>query len=212
MYSPAAFRIDDLADLHDFIGHSPLAVVVTAGEQGLLASHLPLMLERRSGAKGTLHGHFARANPQWRELAKGTEVLIIFTGPSAYVSPGYYPSKARDHKAVTTWNYTAVHVRGHAEVFDEPSRLRELLRAQSAHHERAQPQPWSLDDAPVDYMNAMLRAVVGFSLPIECIEGKWKLSQNQTEENHHGVRNALAASPAVGEQEVARLMDPSCSD
>ncbi|HBS78898.1 MAG: transcriptional regulator [Pseudomonas sp.] len=207
MYSPATFRIDDLAELHGFIEESPLAVVVTAGEQGLLASHLPLLLEQHRGNRGTLHGHFARANPQWRELANGAEVLVVFTGPSAYVSPGYYPSKARDPKVVPTWNYTAVHVRGRAEVFDDPARLIELVRAQSEHHERNQPKPWSLDDAPADYLSGMLRAVVGFSLPIERIEGKWTLSQNQTAENRSGVRDALASNPAVSDHEVARLMN-----
>ena len=181
MYSPATFRIDDLAELHGFIEESPLAVVVTAGEQGLLASHLPLLLEQHRGNRGTLHGHFARANPQWRELANGAEVLVVFTGPSAYVSPG--------------------------EVFDDPARLIELVRAQSEHHERNQPKPWSLDDAPADYLSGMLRAVVGFSLPIERIEGKWKLSQNQTAENRSGVRDALASNPAVSDHEVARLMN-----
>lgn len=206
MYTPSAFRIDDLAELHGFIEKSPLAALVTAGDQGLLASHLPLLLETHNSDRGTLHGHFARANPQWRDLANGADVLAVFTGPSAYVSPGYYPSKARDHKAVPTWNYTAVHARGRAEVFDDPARLRELVRALSELHERDQTQPWSLDDAPVDYLDAMLRAIVGFSLPIERIEGKWKLSQNQTEENRGGVRDALAASPASSDQDVARLM------
>lgn len=206
MYSPAAFRIDDLAELQAQIARTPLALLVSQGPDGLQASHLPLLLDPDAGEHGTLLGHFARANPQWRDLAAGAEVLTVFTGPSAYVSPGYYPSKARDHKAVPTWNYVTVHTWGRAEVFDEPTRLRELVGRLSAHHEAGQAQPWSLDEAPADYLDAMLRSIVGFELPIERIAGKWKLSQNQPAENRAGVRDALAARPAPNEQEVARRM------
>lgn len=207
MYSPAAFRIDDLAELHVQIARSPLAILVTQGEQGLHASHLPLLLDPDAGPHGRLLGHFARANPQWHDLAAGAEVLAIFPGASAYISPGYYPSKARDHKAVPTWNYETVHAWGRAEVFDEPARLRELVGRLSAHHESGQAQPWSLADAPSDYLDAMLRAIVGFTLPIERITGKRKLSQNQPAENLAGVREALAASREPNERAMARLMD-----
>lgn len=207
MYSPTAFRVDDLDQLHAQIAHSPLAILVTQGEQGLHASHLPLLLDPDAGPHGRLLGHFARANPQWRDLAAGAEVLVIFPGASAYVSPGYYPSKARDHKAVPTWNYETVHAWGRAEVFDEPTRLRELVGRLSDHHESAQAQPWSLADAPSDYLDAMLRAIVGFALPIERIAGKRKLSQNQSAENFAGVREALAASREPNERATARLMD-----
>ena len=207
MYSPTAFRVDDLDQLHAQIARSPLAILVTQGEQGLHASHLPLLLDPDAGPHGRLLGHFARANRQWRDLAAGAEVLVIFPGASAYVSPGYYPSKARDHKAVPTWNYETVHAWGRAEVFDEPARLRELVGRLSDHHESAQAQPWSLADAPADYLDAMLRAIVGFALPIERIAGKRKLSQNQPAENVAGVREALAVSSTPNEQQVAQLMD-----
>jgi transcriptional regulator len=210
MYSPTAFRVDDLDQLHAQIARSPLAILVTQGEQGLHASHLPLLLDPDAGPHGRLLGHFARANRQWRDLAAGAEVLVIFPGASAYVSPGYYPSKARDHKAVPTWNYETVHAWGRAEVFDEPARLRELVGRLSDHHESAQAQPWSLADAPADYLDAMLRAIVGFALPIERIAGKRKLSQNQPAENFAGVREALAASSTPNEQQVAQLMDSLC--
>lgn len=207
MYSPTAFRVDDLVQLHAQIARAPLAILVTQGEQGLHASHLPLLLDPDAGPYGRLLGHFARANPQWHDLAAGAEVLTIFPGASAYVSPGYYPSKARDHKAVPTWNYETVHAWGRAEVFDEPARLRELVGRLSDHHESEQSQPWSLADAPSDYLDAMLRAIVGFALPIERIAGKRKLSQNQPAENLAGVREALAASREPDERAMARLMD-----
>jgi len=206
MYSPAAFRVDDLDQLHAQIESSPLAILVTQDEQGLQASHLPLLLDRQAGTQGTLLGHFARANPHWHSLANGAPVLVIFPGASAYVSPGYYPSKAGDHKAVPTWNYVAVHARGQAQVFDEPHRLRDLVGRLSSHHEQGQAHPWSIDDAPADYLDAMLRGIVGFALPISHLEGKWKLSQNQPDGNRRGVRDALMASGAPNEQAVAELM------
>ena len=206
MYSPAAFRVDDLEQMQTQIDSSPLAILVTQDEQGLLASHLPLLLDRQASPQGTLFGHFARANKHWQSLANGAEVLVIFPGASAYVSPGYYPSKAEDHKAVPTWNYVAVHAYGQAEVFDEPARLRDLVSRLSQHHEQGRAQPWSVDEAPAEYIDAMLRAVVGFALPIARLEGKWKLSQNQSPRNQEGVRAGLGASSAPGEQAVAHLM------
>lgn len=206
MYSPAAFRVDDLEQIQTQIDHSPLAILVTQDEQGLLASHLPLFLDRQAGDHGTLYGHFARANKHWQSLANGAEVLVIFPGASAYVSPGYYPSKAEDHKAVPTWNYIAVHAYGQAEVFDDPQRLRDVVSRLSQHHEQGRPQPWSVDEAPADYLDAMLRGIVGFALPIARLEGKWKLSQNQTPRNRKGVRDGLLASSAPTEQAVAQAM------
>lgn len=207
MYSPAAFRVDDLDQLQTHIENTPLAILVTQDEQGLQASHLPLLLDRQEGTHGTLLGHFARANRHWHSLAGGAPVLVIFPGASAYVSPGYYPTKADDHKAVPTWNYVAVHAHGQAQVFDEPQRLRELVGRLSSHHEQGRAQPWSIDDAPADYLAAQLRGIVGFTLPISRLEGKWKLSQNQPDANRRAVREALKASSAPHEQAVATLMD-----
>ncbi|MET1076922.1 MAG: FMN-binding negative transcriptional regulator [Pseudomonas sp.] len=206
MHVPAAFRIDDLATLHAQIERTPLATLVSHDEQGLHASHLPLLLKRQQGERGTLHGHFARANPQWRSLAAGAPVLLVFQGPQAYVSPSFYPSKAVDHRAVPTWNYVTVHAHGHAELYDDPERLRALLASLTRHHEQDRAQPWSLDDAPADYLAGMLRAIVGFSLPIERLEGAWKLSQNHDAANFHGVQQHLASSPAPNEQAVAQAM------
>jgi len=206
MYVPSAFREDDLATLHVQIEQTPLAMLVSQGDKGLQASHLPLLLTRTEGERGTLHGHFARANPQWRSLADGTEVLVIFPGPEAYVSPSYYPSKTEHGKQVPTWNYIAVHAYGRAEVYDEPERLRQLVSRLSDRHEQGRAQPWSVDDAPAEYLDTMLRAIVGFALPIERIEGKWKLSQNKDERDSSGVRASLAASPHTNEQALAQRM------
>ncbi|MGH8434703.1 MAG: FMN-binding negative transcriptional regulator [Pseudomonas sp.] len=206
MYQPPSFHEEDLSRLHAQIAQTPLAIVLSHGANGFETSHLPLLLSPEEGRFGTLQGHFARANPHWQSLAAGAEVMVIFPGPQAYVSPGYYPSKAEHGKAVPTWNYIAVHAYGHAEVYDDPQRLRELLAQLTGKHEQGRAQPWTLDDAPADYLDSMLRAIVGFSLPIERLEGKWKLSQNKDARDYAGVRAGLAASTEPGEQAIARLM------
>lgn len=209
MYCPAAFRQDDLPTLHAQIQACGLAVVTSAGEQGLQASHLPLLLEPGEGKFGTLYGHFARANPHWRDLADGAEALVVFSGSKAYVHPGWYPAKAEHGKVVPTWNYIAVHAWGQAEVFDEPERLLQLVSRLSDRHEQGRAQPWAVSDAPRDYIDAMLRAIVGFTLPIRRVEGKWKLSQNRSSNDQAGVRAGLATSASPRDQELAARMKPT---
>lgn len=206
MYIPVAFRQEDLAQLHAQIRHNPLAALVSHGTDGLQASHLPLLLVTEEGEYGTLYGHFARANPQWQAFAEQPEALAIFTGADAYVSPSSYPSKAEHGKAVPTWNYISVHAHGQVEVFDDPERLRQLLAHMTVAHEGSQPQPWAMDDAPRDYIDAMLRAIVGFALPIQRLQGQWKLSQNRNTADHAGVQQALSASPNAGAQQLAEQM------
>jgi len=156
-----------------------LAMVVTHGAQGLQASHLPLLLRPDEGPNGTLYGHFARANPQWKELQEGAEALVIFAGADAYVSPGFYPGKAEHGKVVPTWNYVAVHAYGTAQVITDAEPLLDLVSALTDHHEAGRAQPWKVADAPADYIDGMLKAIVGFALPIQRLEGKRKLSQNR---------------------------------
>lgn len=207
MYCPAAFRQDDLPSLHAQIQASGLAIVTSSGAQGLQASHLPLLLEPGEGEFGTLYGHFARANPHWRDLADGAEALVVFSGADAYVHPGWYPAKAEHGKVVPTWNYIAVHAWGQAEVFDEPERLLELVSRLSERHEQGRPQPWAVSDAPREYIDSMLRAIVGFALPIRRLEGKWKLSQNRSSNDQVGVRTGLATSNNPRDHELAARMN-----
>ena len=209
MYCPAAFRQNDLPSLHAQIQASGLALLSSAGTQGLQASHLPLLLEPGEGEFGTLYGHFARANPHWRDLAAGAEALVVFSGPDAYVHPGWYPAKAEHGKVVPTWNYIAVHAWGQAEVFDEPERLLQLVSRLSDRHEQGRAQPWAVEDAPRDYIDIMLRAIVGFALPIRRIEGKWKLSQNRSTLDQAGVRTGLATSNNPRDHELAAQMNPT---
>ena len=207
MYRPAAFRQDDLTALHAQIESTGLALLTSNGPAGLQATHLPLLLAAEDGEFGTLYGHFARANPHWQALA-GQEALAVFSGSDAYVHPGWYPGKAEHGRVVPTWNYIAVHAWGPVETFDEPARLLELLARLTARHEAGRPKPWSLDDAPTEYIERQLRAIVGFALPIRRLEGQWKLSQNRQAADHAGVREGLAASDNPRDRELAARMTP----
>jgi transcriptional regulator len=164
-----------------------------------------------AGPFGTLKGHFAKANPQWKGFQAGAEVLVIFPGEQGYISPGYYPSKAEHGKAVPTWNYIAIHAYGHADTFDDPQRLRQLLGELTQRHEQGRAQPWTLDEAPPAYIDSMLRAIVGFELPIERLEGKWKLGQNRDKTDYDSVRANLAGSGLNNEAELAARMPPHAS-
>ena len=206
MYTPSGFALNDLPELQQQILGTRLALLLTHGEQGLQASHLPLLLNTDEGPNGTFYGHFAKANPQWKELQNGAEALVIFAGADAYVSPGFYPSKAEHGKVVPTWNYVAVHAYGSAEVFTDADRLRSLVSALTDRHEAGRAQPWKVADAPADYIDGMLRAIVGFALPIQRLEGKRKLSQNRSTADIAGVREGLAASPDAHDQALAHLM------
>ena len=206
MYNPSSFAIHDLDELQQQILATRLALVVTHGEQGLQASHLPLLLRGDEGPNGTLYGHFARANPQWKELHNGAEAMVIFAGADAYVSPDFYPSKAEHGKVVPTWNYIAVHAYGKAEVFDDAERLLAVVTALTDRHEGTRAQPWKVSDAPADYIDGMLKAIVGFALPIQRLEGKRKLGQNRSPADYAGVREGLGASPDAHDQALAHLM------
>ena len=206
MYMPSAFRQDDLAELHAQMQASPFALLTSAGAAGVQASHLPLLLEPGEGEFGTLYGHFARANQHWRDLQDGAEALTVFSGPDAYISPGWYPAKAEHGKVVPTWNYIAVHARGPVELIEEPERLLQIVSRLSDQHESGRERPWAVSDAPRDYLDSMLRAIVGFALPIRRLEGKWKLGQNRSAADQAGVRDGLAASPSPGDRELAARM------
>ena len=206
MYTPRAFTEEDPLELQRLIRDTRLALVVTHAPEGLQASHLPLLLKADEGPHGTLYGHLARANRQWQTLAAGGEVLVIFTGGDAYVSPSFYPAKAEHGKVVPTWNYLAVHAYGQPEVFDEPPRLLDLVSSLTDRHEADRASPWQVTDAPADYIDGMLRAIVGFALPITRLEGKRKLSQNRSPADVQGVRQGLAASTDILDRNLAHWM------
>ncbi|OQR35586.1 transcriptional regulator [Pseudomonas sp. Bc-h] len=205
MYTPSYFKDEDIASLHRQIDGTRLATLVTFDESGLLASHVPLLLNPDEGPNGTLYGHLAKANPQWKTLG-AREALVIFQGPDAYISPSFYAAKAEHGKVVPTWNYLAVHVYGRAQVFTDPQRLLRVVSDLTDKHEARRPAPWAVSDAPDDYIQKMLNGIVGFAIPIERLEGKRKLNQNRSAEDITGVSKGLAASQNPTDQEIARLM------
>ncbi|MDN5595727.1 MAG: FMN-binding negative transcriptional regulator [Pseudomonas sp.] len=212
MYTPRAFALDDLPEIQQLIQHTRLAQLVTVGENGLQASHLPLLLNHDEGPNGTLYGHLAKANPQWRELQNGGEALVIFAGADAYISPAFYPAKAEHGKVVPTWNYIAVHAYGTPAVFSDAERLLKVVTALTDRHESGRAQPWRVSDAPADYIDGMLKAIVGFALPIKRLVGKRKLSQNRSAADMAGVRDGLAASADVRDQTLARFIPQGVSE
>lgn len=205
MYVPTAFREDDLAALHATISDARLANLVTATTEGLVATPLPLLLAPEEGPHGTLYGHVARANPQWKLPPVG-EAMALFMGPDAYVSPSWYTSKQEHGKVVPTWNYIAVHAYGPAEFFDDPDRLLELVTKLTDRHEGPRAKPWAVTDAPAPFIQAQLRGIVGLRLPITRIEGKRKMSQNRSEADRRGVAAGLAGSDRPSERDAATLI------
>ncbi|AIF47497.1 FMN-binding negative transcriptional regulator [Dyella japonica] len=199
MYQPAHFKVADSDQLHALMRAYPFATVVTNGEGGLAANHLPLEL-----VDGKLHGHVARGN----ELSgiDGVEVLVIFRGPDGYVSPNWYPSKRETHREVPTWNYAVVHVHGRLRTVSDAAWLRQLLERLTDRHEAGQPEPWRVSDAPEDHIEKMLRAIVGLEISIDRIEGKFKLSQNHPAANRAGVLAGLGERAGRGDAELAALM------
>jgi len=203
MYLPPGFREERPEVLRALIAEFPLAALVTTGPDGLTANHLPFLYDPEPAPWGTLRGHLARANSQWRMAEGEAEALAIFQGPQAYVSPNWYPSKRETGRAVPTWNYAVVHAHGRLSAYSDPERLREFLDRLTAEHEASQPIPWKPADAPAEYVDGLLRAIVGIELAITRIEGKWKTSQNQTAENRSGAADGLEA---LGKTAMASLI------
>ncbi|MFO3721451.1 FMN-binding negative transcriptional regulator [Pseudomonas sp. HLMP] len=206
MYNARPHQEHDLERLHAQMLETRLAVLVSHGAQGLLATHLPVLVDTTEGEYGTVHGHLARANHQWQDLAQGGEALLVFPGADAYVSPSYYPSKAGAPKVVPTWNYLAVHAYGPVEVIHDAPRLLDIVSRLSDRHEQGRSEPWKVADAPADYIDGMLRAIVGIRLPIARLQGARKLSQNRSATDIQGVRDGLARSPDYLDKQLAAQM------
>ena len=203
MYIPASFKVDDPDQLACFIQSNSFATLVTSrGDEAPLATHLPLNLKTRSdGSAESLRGHMARANPQWRDFSPEHEILAIFSGPHAYVSPSWYASKP----AVPTWNYAVAHVYGLPRVIADTEQLKAVLSETVEVYESQRQSPWT-DDLPTDLREQLLQAIVGFEIQITRIEGKFKLGQNRSSEDQQGVYTALSNSPDPIARELANLM------
>jgi transcriptional regulator len=203
MYVPPAFRIEDLAEIQAAIRSARLAQVVTLGAGGLAATPLPLLLDPDEGAFGTLYGHVARANPQWREAAPGGEALAIFMGPDAYVTPAWYEAKAETGKVVPTWNYVTIHAYGRLRFIEDADELLGIVTRLTDTHEKPRAAPWAVSDAPTDFVRAQLKGIVGVEMTVTKLQGKWKMSQNRNAPDRQGVAEGLAED---GEAAVASLI------
>jgi transcriptional regulator len=203
MYVPRHFAEERTEVLHAAIQRAEFGTLVTLGTEGLIATHLPLVLEPAAGRLGTLYGHVARANPQWRDLVGDVQALAMFLGPHAYVSPGWYATQT---KVVPTWNYLAVHAYGPLRIYDDPVRLRTHVELLTRRQESARDEPWQVAGQPEDYLGSMLKAIVGVEIPIQRLEGKWKMSQNRPEADRLGAIDGLSASENPTEQAVAAIM------
>lgn len=205
MYTPTSFAEDRLAVNHELIRAHPLGMLIVSSAAAPSADLLPFTLYPGEGEAGlgVLRAHVARANPVWQALAAGAPCLLVFQGPEAYVSPGWYASKAVTQKAVPTWNYAMVQVRGTVRIVEDATWLRRQLADLSAMQEGAMPQPWRLDDAPPGYIDGLLQAIVGIELPIASIAGKWKVSQNRSPADAAGV---VAGLRSVGALDMAALV------
>ncbi|HWE35313.1 MAG TPA: FMN-binding negative transcriptional regulator [Isosphaeraceae bacterium] len=199
MYIPAAFSEPDPATLREFLRRSSFALLVSQGDGGLVGSHLPLLLADDPGPPGRLVGHMARANRQWRDV-RG-EVMAVFSGPHAYVSPTWYEEPG----TVPTWNYVAVHAYGTFHVVDDRGELLDILRRSVAVYEGSRPRPWTFDESE-PAIRAMLEAIVGFRIEVTRLEGKWKLSQNHSDDRRRRVIRALEDRPDDDSRTIARWM------
>ena len=204
MYIPTQFREDDVPPVHAAIREAGLATLVTTGPDGLIATPLPLLLDTEPAPYGTLHGHVARANPQWRRSDLSVPALAMFAGPDAYVTPSWYATKRETGKVVPTWNYVAVHAYGTLEFYSDAERLLALVTRLTARHEGARAAPWAVADAPRDFIASQLKGIVGCELRITRLEGKWKMSQNRNDSDRAGVAEGLRAD---GRDGIAALVE-----
>jgi len=200
LYVPELFAERDESALHAFVDAYGFALLISPDAQDPPVTHLPLLLDRSRGERGVLLGHVARSNPHWRHMQEHPEVLAIFHGPHAYVSPSWYEL----HPSVPTWNYATVHAHGTARLMHDAEELEKLVRRLVDQYEGGRPQPWRME-LPADYQTQMLRGIVGFEITISRITGKFKLSQNRPATDRTRVIEALRQGDA-SEQEVATLM------
>lgn len=204
MYVPPHFAIEDPAEAAALIEAHSFGILVSDTETGMEATHIPFLLRRdEAGGPAALLGHVARANPHWKAFDAARRAMVLFQGPHAYVSPGWYPAG----KKVPTWNYVAVHVYGTPRIMEDAAAVRALLEEMVATYEAGSPEPWSLDGQPEDYLDAMQKGTVAFEIPVERVDAKAKLSQNHPEGNRTGAIAGLRAQGTPDGLAIAELMD-----
>ena len=200
MYIPDHFAIKDIDEAYRIIEAHPLGILVTSIDEGLGANHLPFELDAE---RGVLTAHVGRANPVWKKCGEGTDVLVIFRGEESYISPNWYPSKHELHRQVPTWNYQVVHVHGRLVVQDQEKFVRGVVARLTHTHEATEPKPWKMGDSSTEYIDEMLKAIVGIEIQIARLEGKAKLSQNREARDR---LNAAEKLISKGSTELGKAM------
>ncbi|WP_346827533.1 FMN-binding negative transcriptional regulator [Serratia inhibens] len=203
MYQPASFREDDLETQIALVRANPLGMLISQGEQGLVADPLPFLVDIDAQGNICLRAHLSRANRHWQELQRVQECLVVFQGTDGYISPGWYETKRQTGKAVPTWNYSLVQLYGVPRVTEDAGWLRQQLEGLTALQEGRQPEPWRIDDAPANYIAAQIKGIVGIEIAVTRREGKWKMSQNRSNDDIEGVIVGLRA----GNADQQRLAD-----
>lgn len=206
MYVSRHHQFDDRDALFTLMEAYPLGAWVCSGEGGLVANHVPFYLDRNKGPFGTLVGHVSLANDVWRLASAGISSVVMFQGPQAYITPGWYPGKAVHGKVVPTWNYAVAHAHGVARAIEDRDWILDMLNRLTSVHEAGRPVPWRVSDAPVDYLDKLLRAIVGIEIPIDRLEGKLKASQDEELQNRVGTVSGLQQLPCDEARAMAALV------
>jgi transcriptional regulator len=211
MYTPSHFEETRVDILHQLIREHALATFVTLGSQGLNANHIPFEIDPEPAPFGTLRGHVARSNPVWRDFSKDIEALLVFQGPQAYISPSWYPTKKETGKVVPTYNYIVVHAYGPLRPVEDRVWLRNLVERLTNRYEAARAEPWKITDAPADYIETMLGAIVGIEIPVTRLVGKWKASQNRPPVDRKGVISGLRETADADAATMANFVRQSAN-
>ena len=206
MYCPKLFQEHRTAALHDLIQTYSLGTWTCWADNQLIVNHIPFLLDPDTGTHGVLRGHVARANPVWQKINSNTPSVVCFQGPQTYISPSWYASKEIHGKVVPTWNYTAVHAHGEPKVIDNEEWLHSHVEQLSSFHENKHDIPWQVKDAPTQYIEKMLRGIVGVEIMIHTIEGRWKVSQNKNTEDKKGVEQGLSKLANSNAKDMAHLV------
>ena len=208
MYIPAHFSVQRPEEMHRIIREHPLGMLVTRAPSGLDANHIPFEFDASAGQHGVLHAHIARENSLCTDFPEGADVMVVFRGVEGYISPNWYPSKHETHRQVPTWNYEVVHVHGRLRIIDDEKFIRGIVARLTREHEASEPRPWKMGDAPRDYMEKMVRMIVGIEIEVQRLEGKRKLSQNREARDIEGAMRTLQER---GREDLAAAMQMSDS-
>ena len=206
LYLQSHYEETDPATIRSLVTDFPLGTLVTAGSDGISANHIPFLLDEQAGERGSLIGHVARGNALWQEHDPAIEALVVFQGPSAYISPNWYPTKQETHQVVPTYNYAVVHVYGRLIVHDDQKWLRGAVGRLTKAMEARQQEPWRMGQAPAAFIETQLGNIVGIEIAISCVYGKWKMSQNRPVADKEGAAAGLQARGDAVEAQVAELI------